>query len=121
MRPELRLGVGLPALMKPALGHEGPDDRWRNYATEQDCCSANSTQPARTAAHPHRLPTLPLPNTFTRPAFPASVKRWRQRVMILEMYRRQLSDEGQSKRKLQRLGRRLRTVASELEQTSTAK
>jgi hypothetical protein len=75
-------------------------------------------QARQKAAHPHLLPTfaVPPPHLHT-----ADLSRIRQALAgarhLLEMYRRQLGDE-KTKRKLQRLDRRLLAVASELEHTA---
>lgn len=115
----LRLGVSLPALMQ-LLGHKDIRMTMRYVQVTQQDLQREFHQARQNAAHPHRLPTLPLPQYVHTAGLPGIRQALAAARHLLEMYRRQLSDE-QTKRKLQRLGRRLRTVASELEQTSTAK
>ena len=73
-------------------------------------CSASSTRPA----HPHRLPTLPLPKDNLCADLRGIRRALAATRHLLEMYRRQLSDE-ETKRRLQRLDRRLLAVASQLD------
>jgi site-specific recombinase XerD len=115
----LRLGVSLPALMQ-LLGHKDIRMTMRYVQVTQQDLQREFHQARQNAAHPHRLPTLPLPQYVHTAGLPGIRKALAAARHLLEMYRRQLSDD-KTKRNLQRLGRRLLTVASELEQTTTAK
>jgi hypothetical protein len=116
----LQLGVSLPALMQ-LLGHK--DIRMTlGYAqvTQQDL-QREFHQARQNAAQTHclPLPTLPLaiPDSL-RADLPSICQALVATHHLLEMFRRQRSDE-KTKRKLERLDRRLRAVTSQLEQIET--
>jgi len=72
------------------------------------------------AAHHHLISKLPLSDPFSATPDLAGVQRaLRATRHLLDMYRRQLTDE-KTRRKLQRLDRRLLDVASQVEQIATA-
>ena len=75
-------------------------------------------QSRQNAAHPHRLPTLALPKDIPSADLPGILQALQATRHLLEMYRRQLSDE-KIRRKLQRFEKRLRTVASQLQRMHT--
>ena len=74
------------------------------------------------AAHLHRLPTLPaLPiKEIPSVGLPGIRQALEATRHLLEMYRRQLGDE-KTRRKLQRLDKRLLTVGSQLQRIYTEK
>jgi len=71
-------------------------------------------QARQNVAHPHHLPTLALPQEIPSADLPGIRQALGATRHLLEMYRRQLSDE-RIRRKLQRLDKRLFTVASQLQ------
>jgi hypothetical protein len=71
------------------------------------------------AAHPHRPPAVSAPHPAARADLPAIQQALTATRHLLEMYRRQLS-EDKTRRKLQRLDRRLLAVASQLDHIATA-
>jgi len=110
----LRLGVSLPALMQ-LLGHKDLNmTLWYLEVTQQDLQRefhlARQNDPSR-----HFVPKLPLPDNslFAGPDLPGICRALAATRHLLEMYRRQLEDE-KTRRKLQRLDKRLLTVAIEL-------
>ena len=114
----LRLGVSLAALMK-LLGHKDILMTLR-YAdiTEHDV-QREFHQARQNADRPHRLPTLALPIKEIPSACLPGIRQALGAIRhLLEVHRRQLSDE-KIRRKLQRLGKRLLTVASELQRVET--
>jgi site-specific recombinase XerD len=112
----LRLGVSLPALMQ-LLGHKDIRMTLRYVQITQQDLQREFHQARQNVAHPHCLPTLPLPR-LTQSIESGDLLGIRQALVVtrhlLEMYRRQLGDE-KTKCKLERLDRRLLAVASELE------
>ena len=75
-------------------------------------------QARQNAAHLHRVPTLALPNDISGAGLPSVRQALEATRHLLEMYRRQLGDQ-RTRRKLQRLDKRLLTVASELQRIDT--
>jgi site-specific recombinase XerD len=109
----LRLGVSLPALMQ-LLGHKDVRMTLRYLQVTQQDLQREFHQARQNAALPHRLPTLPLFKAIPSADLPGIRQALEAARHLLEMYRRGLSNE-QTKRKLQRLDRRLLAVASHLE------
>ena len=113
----VREGVSLPALMQ-LLGHRDIRMTLRYVQVTQQDLQREFHQARQNAIHPHRLPTLSLPKGVER----ADLSGIRQALTatrhLLEMYRRHRSDE-KTKRTLERLDRRLRAVASQLERVTT--
>ena len=109
----LRLGVSLPALMQ-LLGHKDVRMTLRYLQVTQQDLQREFLQARQNAALPHRLPTLPLFKAIPSADLPDIRQALEAARHLLEMYRRGLSNE-QTKRKLQRLDRRLLAVASQLE------
>jgi len=110
----VRLHVSLPAVMQ-LLGHKDLRMTLRYVqVTQQDLYREFYT--ARQNAQPHLIPKLALPATSS--SISADLPGVRQVLAaarhLLEMYRRQLSDQ-KTCRKLQRLDKRLLTIAAELE------
>ena len=110
----VRLHVSLPAVMQ-LLGHKDLRMTLRYVqVTQQDLQHEFHT--ARQNAHQHLIPKLALPASSS--SVIAGLPGVRQVLAaarhLLEMYRRQLSDQ-KACRKLQRLDKRLLTIAAELE------
>ena len=114
----LRLGVSLPALMQ-LLGHKDVRMTLRYVQVTQQDLQREFHQARQNAAHSHRLPTLALPKDLPSAGLPAICQALAAIRHLLEMYRRQLSIE-KSRRTLQRLDKRLLTVASELQKINPA-
>ena len=114
----LRLGVSLPALMQ-LLGHHDIRMTMRYVQVTQQDLQREFHEARQNAAQPHRFPILSVPNS---PAS-ADLAGIRQALTatrhLLEMYRRQLTDE-KTRRTLHRLDRRLLAVASHLDRLATA-
>jgi site-specific recombinase XerD len=109
----VRLHVSLPAVMK-LLGHKDLRMTLRYVqVTQQDL--QHEFHAARQNAQHHLIPKLALPTSSA--SVIADLPGIRQVLAaarhLLEMYRRQLSDEKAS-RKLQRLDKRLLTITAEL-------
>src|SRR6266550_4284919 len=113
----LRLGVSLPALMK-LLGHKDIRMTLRYVEVTQQDLQREFHQARQNAAHPHRLPTLALPKDMPSAGLPAIRQALEATRHLLEMYRRQLGGE-KIRRRLQRLDKRLLTVASQLQRIQT--
>ncbi len=113
----LRLGVSLPALMQ-LLGHKDIRMTLRYVEVTQQDLQREFHTARQNAAPPHRLPTLSLPNGTTSADLPGIRQALAATRHLLEMYRRQLDDE-KTRRKLQRLDRRLLAVASQLDRIAT--
>ena len=111
----LRLGVSLPALMQ-LLGHKDISMTLRYDQVTQQDLQREFHQARQNAAHPHRLPTLPLLKAVPSADLPGIRQALQAAHHLLEMYRRGLGNE-QAKLKLQRLKRRLLAIASQLEST----
>ena len=109
----LRLGVSLPALMQ-LLGHKDIRMTLRYVQVTQQDLQREFHQVRQNAAHPYRLPTLALPKDIPSAGLPAICQALEATRHLLEMYRRQLGNE-KSRRTLQRLDKRLLTVASQLQ------
>ncbi len=115
----LRLGVSLPGLMQ-LLGHKDIRMTLRYLQVTQQDLQREFHLARQAAAHHHLIPKLPLPDPFSATPDLAGVQRaLRATRHLLDMYRRQLSDE-RTRRKLQRLDRRLLDVASQLDLVATA-
>jgi site-specific recombinase XerD len=113
----LRLGVSLPALMQ-LLGHRDIRMTMRYVQVTQQDLQREFHQARQNAVHPHRLPTLSLPKHVESADLPGVRQALAATRHLLEMYRRQQTDE-KTKRKLERLDRRLRAVAIQLERINT--
>jgi len=70
------------------------------------------------SSHPHRLPTLAVAKELPSADLPGIYQALQATRHLLEMYRRQLGNE-KTRRRLQRLGKRLFTVASQLHRIQT--
>jgi site-specific recombinase XerD len=114
----LRLGVSLPALMQ-LLGHNDIRMTMRYVQVTQQDLQREFHAARHTAAQPHRVPTLSIPNLCTSADLPSIRQALAAVRHLLEIYRRQLADE-KTRRTLQRLDRRLLAVASKLDSLATA-
>src|SRR6516225_4865777 len=113
----LRLGVSLPALMQ-LLGHKDIRMTLRYVQVTQQDLQREFHQARQNVTHSHRLPTLVLPKDIPNGGLPAICQALEATRHLLEMYRRQLNNE-KSRRTLQRLDKRLRAVASQLQRIRT--
>jgi site-specific recombinase XerD len=115
----LRLGVSLPALMQ-LLGHKDIRMTLRYLQVTQQDLQREFHQARQTAAYPHRVPKLPLPDISSATSDLSGIRRALAATRYLvEMYRRQLGDE-KTHRTLRRLDKRLLSVAIEFDQLTTA-
>jgi site-specific recombinase XerD len=114
----VRLGVSLPALMQ-LLGHKDIRMTLRYVQVTQSDLQREFHLARQNAAQPHRLPTLSLPTCTASADLPEIQRALAATRHLLEMYRRQLSDE-KTRRKLQRLDKRLRAVTSQLDRITKA-
>ncbi len=115
----VRLGISLPALMK-LLGHKDIRMSLRYVLVTQQDLQREFHQARQKSAHLHRPPTLAIPKEITAAGLPGIRHALGATRHLLEMYRRQLDDE-KIRRKLQRLGKRLLTVDSQLQRIHTEK
>jgi site-specific recombinase XerD len=116
----VRLGVSLPALMQ-LLGHKDIRMTMRYVQVTQLDLQREFHLARHHAVHPHQIPPLSrvssdLSTASNLPGIRAAVTAARH---LLEMYRRQLQDE-KTRRKAQRLDKRLLRVAVELDRLATA-
>src|SRR5208337_1896698 len=114
----IRLGVSLPALMQ-LLGHQDIRMTLRYVQVTQQDLQREFHTARRNAAQPHRVPALAVPSTPAAAGLPGIAQALTATRHLLEMYRRQLGSE-KTRRKLQRLDRRLLAVATEVEKLATA-
>jgi site-specific recombinase XerD len=113
----IRLGVSLPALMQ-LLGHKDIRMTLRYVQITQQDLQREYHQARNNAAQPHQIPVLPLSKSIHSTDLPGIHQALEATRHLLELYRRQLSNE-KNKRTLQRLDRRLLAVASRLNQLET--
>jgi site-specific recombinase XerD len=114
----LRLGVSLPALMQ-LLGHKDIRMTLRYVqVTQQDLQREFHTARQR-APQPHSVPVLSVPNCPTSADLPGILQALAATRHLLDMYRRAISDE-KTRRRLQRLDRRLLDVAKQLDHIAIA-
>jgi len=106
----LRLGVSLPALMQ-LLGHKDIRMTLRYVQVTQQDLQREFHLARQNAAQPHRLPALSVPNPTASANLPAIRQALAAARHLLEMYRRQIGDDH-TRRKLQRLDRRLLAIAA---------
>ena len=114
----LRLGVSLPALMR-LLGHKDIPMTLRYVQVTQQDLPREFHTARRHAAHPHQVPVLSIPNCTTSTDLPGIRQALAATRHLLEMYRRGFPDE-KTRRRLQRLDRRLLDVAKNLDRIATA-
>jgi site-specific recombinase XerD len=114
----IRYGVSLPALMQ-MLGHKDIRMTLRYIEVTQLDLQREFHAARQNAAQSRRMPALPVPTAVIATGLPGIRQAISTARHLLEMYRRQLSDEKQGPR-LQRLDKRLLTVVSQLEKIATA-
>ena len=113
----VRLGVSLPALMG-LLGHNDIRMTLRYVLVTQQDLQLQFHTARQHAAHPHQVPVLSVPNC-TSSAGPAGIRQALAATRhLLDMYRRGLSDES-TRRRLQRLDRRLLDATVQLDLITT--
>lgn len=113
----VRLGVSLPALMQ-WLGHNDIRMTLRYVQVTQLDLQREFHAARQNAIQPHRPPTLTIPN-YPNPSLAGIRQSLAATRHLLEMYRRQRDDE-KTRRKLQRLDKRLLAVSSQLELLASA-
>jgi hypothetical protein len=111
----LRLGISLPALMQ-LLGHKNIRMTLRYVEVTQQDLQREFHLARQNAPQRHAIPKLPLPDNSPsdRPDLPGIRRSLAATRYLLEMYRRQFTDQS-IQRKLHRLDKRLLTVAFELD------
>jgi len=114
----IRLGMSLPALMQ-LLGHKDIRMTLRYVQITQVDLHREYHAARRNAAEPHRVPVLSAPNCSDAVGPVGICQAVAAARHLLEMYRRQLSEE-KTRRSLQRLDRRLLAVAKEVEKLEQA-
>ena len=117
----VRLGISLPVLMR-LLGHKDIRMTMRYVTLTQIDLQRQFHMARQNAAQLHHFPNLSLPPnassaTADLPGISHALAATRH---LLEMFRRQLTDE-KSRRQLQRLDQRLLNVASRLKQFKAPK
>jgi hypothetical protein len=96
------------------LGHNDIRMTMRYVLVTQQDLQREFHAARQNAAQPHHLPNLTVPNLSTSAELPGIRQSLAATRHLLEMYRRQLSDE-KTRRTLYRLDRRLLAVASKLD------
>jgi site-specific recombinase XerD len=114
----IRLRVSLPALMQ-LLGHRDIRMTMRYVEVVQLDLQREFHAARENAAQPHRCPILSVPNASPSADLPGIRQALTATRHLLEIYRRQLTDE-KTRRTLQRLHRRLLAVDSRLDRLATA-
>ena len=116
----LRLGVSLPALMQ-LLGHKDISMTLRYLQVTQQDLQREFHLACRTIARRHLIPKLGLPDSSCSASsdLPGIRRALEGTRHLLEMYRRQLAHD-KSRRRLQRLEKRIMAVAAELDRFVTA-
>jgi site-specific recombinase XerD len=110
----VRLGVGVPALMQ-LLGHNTAEMTMRYVKVIQSDLQREFHLARQNAVHRHHIPELPVATSVSATVALSGIQRALAASRhLLEMYRRQLQDE-RSRRKLQRLDKRLRSIAADLQ------
>jgi site-specific recombinase XerD len=115
----LRLGVSLPALMQ-LLGHNDIRMTLRYLQVTQPDLQREFHLARQNASQSHRVPTIAVPQQAPRADIPGIRQAIAATRHLLDMFRRQLGDE-KTRRKLQRLDRRLLDVADQLDQIAPEK
>ena len=115
----VRLGVSLPALMQ-LLGHKDIRMTLRYVQVTQQDLQREFHAARQHAAEPYAVPVLTLPNRPARADPPGIRQAIAATRHLLEMYRRGLHDE-KTRRRLQRLDRRLLAVADLLDRITAEK
>jgi hypothetical protein len=112
----VRLGISLPALMH-LLGHKDIRMTLRYVTVTQVDLQRQFHMARQNTPHSHHIPNLSIPpdDSLTSADLPGIGHALATTRHLLEMFRRQLTDE-KTRRQLQRLDKRLHDVASRLEQ-----
>ncbi len=115
----VRLGISLPALMR-LLGHKDIRMTLRYVTVTQVDLQRQFHLARQNAPQIHSIPHLSLPPdaSLATPDLPGIGRALATTRHLLEMFRRQLTDE-KTRRQFQRLDQRLLNVASRLEQLGT--
>jgi site-specific recombinase XerD len=113
----IRLGISLPALMQ-LLGHKDIRMTMRYVQVTQDDLQREFHLARQNGLQHHHIPQLSVSSRSPAPDLPGIRHTLEATRRLLEMYRRQLQDE-KARRKLQRLDKRLLTVAFELDRFAT--
>jgi hypothetical protein len=111
----LNCGMGLPALMK-LMGHKSIQMPLRYLKVAQPDLQREFHRARQNSPQSYSLPSLSV-STAT-PDLPGIRQAVAATRHLLEMYRRQFSDD-KTRRRLQRLDHRLLTIAQQLENIST--
>lgn len=114
----IRLGVSLPAVMK-LLGHKTVRMTLRYVQVTQRDLQREFHLARQNAAQVHHIPQLSLSSVPAASNLPGILRTLAATRHLLEMYRRELKDDSDSRR-LRRLDKRLHTVALELDRFATA-
>jgi len=111
----LRLGVSLTAV-KELLGHKDIRMTMRYILIVQDDLQRQYRLARQNMAGLHAIPQLSIGDSTAdlTPGIPAIMKSLATIRHLVEMYRRQLSDD-QARRKIQRLGKRLAKIADQVD------
>jgi site-specific recombinase XerD len=113
----LRLGVSLPALMQ-LLGHKDIRMTLRYVQVTQQDLQREFHAARQRAAQPHQVPVLSAIHSATAADLPGIRQALTATRHLLEMYRRGIPDQ-KTRRRLQRLDRRLLDVAVQLNRIPT--
>ena len=100
------------------LGHKDIRMTLRYVLVTQQDLQREFHQARQNAAHLHRVPTLALPKDIPSAGLPGVCQALQATCHLLEMYRRQLSNE-KIRRQLHRLDKRLLTVRLQLQMINT--
>jgi hypothetical protein len=117
----LRAGVSLPAI-KELLGHRSINMTMRYVQVSQNDLQQQYHQARHKMAQLHAIPKLQSSNikdTETRAGIPAIRQSLGEASHLIEMYRRQLTDQH-IRRKLERLANRLVKISTELHRLGDA-
>jgi len=115
----VRLGVSLPALMQ-LLGHKDIRMTLRYVQVTQQDLQREFHAARQHATQPHQVPVLGVPHRATSADIPGIRQAIAATRHLLEMYRRGLHDQ-KTRRRLQRLDRRLLAVAKQLDRITAEK
>ena len=113
----IRCGISLPALMK-LLGHKDIRMTLRYVLVTQQDLQCEFHQARQNAAYPHHVPTLARAKDVPSPGLPGICQALQVTRHLLEIHRRQLTNE-KTRRQLHRLDKRLLTVGSQLKKINT--
>ncbi|HEY6273036.1 MAG TPA: hypothetical protein VIX19_13735, partial [Terriglobales bacterium] len=112
----LRCGISLPAL-KELMGHKDIRMTLRYLKVTQPDLQREFYRARHNTAQPYCIPSLSVSTTTSDlPGIRRAIAAARH---LLEMYRRQLSDD-KTRRRLQRLGRRLLDIDQQLQNIAAA-